>query len=109
MRGPGKRSLCRERGSELGEVQFAIFCELSGLNPARSASLKGGGGLLRPLRGDRRIHGGQQIDIVRLDIVRLELFISNLIETWILEELRLELGKNKSKGGNIRRFWNLDS
>ena len=39
--------------------------------------------LLRPLRGDRRIRGGQPIETLRVE-VRLELCIQTWIETWIL-------------------------
>ena len=53
----------------------------------------------------RPLHPWRKTDRHReIGTVRLELFISNLIETWILEELRLELGKNKSKGDQIWRF-----
>ena len=60
---------------------------------------------MRPLRGDRRIRGGQPIDIVRLDIVRLELFISNLKTGFDTKEIKVwnanfdefcQIGRSKS-------------
>ena len=45
--------------------------------------------LLRSLRGDRRICGGKRIDVVRLDIVRLELFIPNLKTGFDTKEIKI--------------------